>query len=73
MKKILGWPLVYICYHLGDWFYKLGNIVPYNPRYDKIFQPIYSWISFKPYQYFMMKSFNIDNWAGLDFWKKEIE
>ena len=59
MKKLIGWPVGWALFWIGDGFSFLCN------RYNWL-----SWM-YIPYNKFMIWSVYVNDWAGLDIWKAE--
>lgn len=80
IRKFLGWPGTLFFYYLGDFVCKILNL------YDKIFESKMKWAHsndtednfwaktsyfiYKIYSKLIGYSFNINNWAGLNWWKE---
>jgi hypothetical protein len=58
IKKLIAYPFVHLFYYLGDFVSRFNNFIKWTD------------LGYKIYGKFMFWSMELNDWAGLNIWKK---
>ena len=70
MRKIVAWPLVQAFYYIGHWAYLFIDRL--DDGNDEEPGPVFN-TGFRIYQGAMAWSWRLNDWAGLNVWKRPAE